>query len=94
MKANMKRTKDVIVSMEPSKHRKVYHRPGCIYVERIKPQNKMIISKKQAQKYRYQSCKYCNGLVGEVRTNELLPVWEEEHHIKIDYIKRTDTLYV
>ena len=76
MKANMKRTKDVIVSMEPSKHRKVYHRPGCIYVERIKPQNKMIISKKQAQKYRYQSCKYCNGLVGEVRTNELLPVWE------------------
>lgn len=24
MKANMKRTKDVIVSMEPSKHRKVY----------------------------------------------------------------------
>lgn len=57
MKANMKRTKDVIVSMEPSKHRKVYHRPGCIYVERIKPQNKMIISKKQAQKYRYQSCK-------------------------------------
>lgn len=94
MKANKRRTKDVIVSMEPSKHRKVYHRPGCIYVERIKPQNKMIISKKQAQKYRYHSCKYCSGLVGEVRTNELIPVWEEEHHIKIDYIKRTDTLYV
>ena len=74
MKANKKRTKDVIVSMETPKCRKVYHRLGCIYAERIKPQNRMIISKKQAQKYRYHSCKYCSGLRGEVKTNELITV--------------------
>ena len=32
---------DVIVSMKETGGRKVYHRPGCIYVKRIKPQNRI-----------------------------------------------------
>ena len=35
---------DVVVSMMPSKRRKVYHRPNCVYVEKMKPGNRMMIS--------------------------------------------------
>ena len=39
---------DVVVSMMPSKRRKVYHRPNCVYVEKMKPGNRMMISEKLA----------------------------------------------
>lgn len=85
---------DVIVSMMSSKHRKIYHRPNCIYVKKMKPQNRMILSQNQAAKRNYHWCKYCSGLRGEVRTNKLISEWEKKYKISMDYVKTTDTLYV
>lgn len=85
---------NVIVSMDATKKRRVYHRSGCIYAERIKNQNEMIISESQAKVHGYHKCKYCSGLIGDVRTNAQIKVWEEKYHININYIKRSDTLDV
>lgn len=85
---------DVVISMEAPKGRKVYHRSGCIYEKRILTRNKMIVTKAQAKAHKYHSCKYCSGLIGEIRTNEQIPIWEEKYHIKINYIKQTNMLYI
>ena len=68
---------DVVVSMMPSKRRKVYHRPNCVYVEKMKPGNRMMISEKLAISKRFCRCKYCGGLRGEVRTKEMIETWEK-----------------
>ena len=85
---------DVVVSMMPSKRRKVYHRPNCVYVEKMKPGNRMMISEKLAISKRFCRCKYCGGLRGEVRTKEMIETWEKEYKLSINYVKKTDTLYV
>ncbi len=85
---------DVVVSMMPSKRRKVYHRPNCIYVEKMKPGNRMMISEKLAISKRFCRCKYCGGLRGEARTKEMIETWEKEYKLSINYVKKTDTLYV
>lgn len=85
---------DVVVSMMPSKRRKVYHRLNCIYVEKMKPGNRMMISEKLAISKRFCRCKYCGGLRGEARTKEMIETWEKEYKLSINYVKKTDTLYV
>ena len=85
---------DVIVSMKETGGRKVYHRPGCIYVKRIKPQNRKSLPQETAADYHYHCCKYCGGLKGEIRTNGKIDEWKESYNISIDYVNRTDTLYI
>ena len=85
---------DVVISMEFPKGRKVYHRSGCIYAKRILPKNKMIVTKAPAKAYKYHSCKYCSGLLGEIRTNTQISMWKEKTNIEINYVKQTKTVYV
>ena len=84
---------DVVISTEAPKGRKVYHRSGCIYEKRIFPRNKMIVTKAQAKAHKYHSCKYCSGLLGEIRTNAQISMWKEKNNIEIDYVKQTNTVY-
>ena len=77
---------DVVVSMMPSKRRKVYHRLNCIYVEKMKPGNRMMISEKLAISKRFCRCKYCGGLRGEARTKEMIETWEKEYKLSINMI--------
>ena len=84
----------VVVSMDASKRNRVYHRPDCVYAERILLQNKMTIPKIEAEKNKYHCCKYCGGLQGEVRVNRQIPVWEQKKHIKIDYDKQSEAVCV
>lgn len=84
----------VVVSMDAPKRNRVYHRPDCVYTERILLQNKMTIPKIEAEKNKYHCCKYCGGLQGEVRVNRQIPVWEHKKHIKIDYDKQSEAVCV
>ena len=54
----------------------------------------MMISEKLAISKRFCRCKYCGGLRGEVRTKEMIETWEKEYKLSINYVKKTDTLYV
>lgn len=84
----------VIVSMKSDKN-KVYHKPGCIYANRIKTENKQILSKKKAIAYHYHECKYCAGLKGDTRVHkEDFIHWENKYDVKITYEKKSDTLYL
>ena len=60
----------VVISSEAPKKRKIYHKMGCIYAERIKFQNRLEIKVEQAEKEGYCECKYCAGLRGDVRTHK------------------------
>ena len=60
----------VVISSEAPKTRKIYHKMGCIYAERIKFQNRLEIKVEQAEKEGYCKCKYCAGLRGDVRTHK------------------------
>lgn len=85
----------VIVSMASSKPKMVYHRPGCVYVNRMKPENRMELSRSQAEENGYISCLCCGGLHGEVKTaGAQFPAWEKQYDVRIDHVKKTDTLYV
>ena len=85
---------DVIVSMKDSGRRMVYHRPECIYVRRMKRENRMRLTQEWAENHGYCCCKYCGGLRGEMRTDNQIEEWKKTYHISIDYVKQTDTLYV
>ena len=52
----------VVISSEAPKTRKIYHKMGCIYAERIKFQNRLEIKVEQAEKEGYCECKYCAEL--------------------------------
>lgn len=84
----------VVVSMQASKHRKIYHQPECKYAKRIKSQNAMYISSKRAQVHGYRKCKYCCRFVGDIEFNSDIPAWERIYHVNVDYIKQSNTLYV
>ena len=80
---------DVIISMAAKGQKIIYHRQNCMYVEKMKPQNRMVLSQKTVKKQRFCSCLYCGGLKGELRTNPQFSAWEKEYGIAIDYIEKT-----
>ncbi len=85
----------VIGSSATSKEKLIYHKPNCIYAKRIKTQNHISMSKERAEQQHYCACKYCSGLIGEVRTKkQKIDTWENKYKLKIIYQKNTDTLYV
>ena len=85
----------VIISMNAPKHRVVYHKAGCIYARRIKCENRMSISKEEAEKKRYCECKYCAGLQGEMRAHAAeIRYWKKKGMAEICYDGNADTAYV
>ena len=85
---------DVEVSMAVPREKRIYHLQGCIYAKKIRPENRMTISKMKAEKKHYHCCKYCGGLRGEIRANKQIQRWQKKEHIQIDYVKQSDAAYV
>ena len=73
----------------------IYHKDGCVYVNRIKAENRRMISTKKAKALNFHECKYCSGLKGDVRIHKQdIAEWENKNQMKIVYEKKTDTLYL
>lgn len=85
----------VSVSRKTDKRHRIYHRLGCIYAKRIKPDNKIELSAEQARRRNYHECKYCAGLAGDVKVHkDSLATWEWKHKMQFAYQKTTDTFYI
>ena len=77
----------VVISSEAPKKRKIYHKMGCIYAERIKFQNRLEIKVEQAEKEGYCECKYCAGLRGDVRTHKAqILSWTHKKEMEFKFI--------
>ena len=77
----------VVISSEAPKKRKIYHKMGCIYAERIKFQNLLEIKVEQAEKEGYCECKYCAGLRGDVRTRKAQMLsWTHKKEMEFKFI--------
>ena len=48
----------------------IYHKPGCRYVERIKNQNKMFLTKGEVTSEGYHICKYCNSMNHHIQAEQ------------------------
>ena len=84
----------VVISSEAPKKRKIYHKMGCIYAERIKFQNRLEIKVEQAEKEGYCECKYCAGLRGDVRTHKAqILSWTHKKEMEFKFDDHTETLY-
>ena len=85
----------VVISSEAPKKRKIYHKMGCIYAERIKFQNRLEIKVEQAEKEGYCECKYCAGLRGDVRTHKAqILSWTQKKEMEFKFDDHTETLYI
>ena len=85
----------VVISSEAPKKRKIYHKMGCIYAERIKFQNLLEIKVEQAEKEGYCECKYCAGLRGDVRTHKAqILSWTHKKEMEFKFDDHTETLYI
>ena len=85
----------VVISSEAPKKRKIYHKMGCIYAERIKFQNLLEIKVEQAEKEGYCECKYCAGLRGDVRTRKAQMLsWTHKKEMEFKFDDYTETLYI
>ena len=84
-----------ITSSETRAKRKIYHVPGCIYEKRIKPENKVKLSKKQIKSAQFCGCKYCCGQRSDaVYFRENLEHWQESKGMEIRYDLKENTLYM
>nr|WP_298060597.1 hypothetical protein [uncultured Blautia sp.] len=82
----------VVVSMM-AKEDVFYHKQGCPCCK-IKYQDCMIISEEEARKYHYKPCSYCEGILGEIRTNQLISEWERKYHMKFWYDEKWGAIMV
>lgn len=85
----------VTISAASKKHI-VYHRPECIYVCRMKYENRMEIPLKQALNGReYCSCKYCGGLAGNLRVRrDQVDEWRRNLSVDFTYVKGKNRLFL
>lgn len=85
----------VAISRKTNKKHRIYHRLGCMYAKRMKPDNKTEMSAEQARRHHYRECKYCAGLAGDVKVHkDSLSKWERKHKMQFTYQKSTDTFYI
>lgn len=85
----------VMYSSEVDKKKRVFHRCGCMYAKRIRPENRVVKSSTQISKRKYRQCKYCAGLQGDVNIHKkAFATWSEKNNMSFIYCKRTNTLYV
>ena len=84
---------DVFVSK--SKGSKVYHRPGCHYIDRISIYYGKICTKRRAIRNGYCACKYCGGTAGLHRMNrKALQKAAAGTKLETFYDDKTSTFYL
>lgn len=83
----------IIVSKSHKKGELIYHKPGCFYANRIKPERKMSLAWKDLWGVNARPCRYCGGVRGELRMNTSIAGLRRQQDISIDYEKRTDAAY-
>lgn len=85
----------VVASKKIDKKQRIYHRCGCIYAHRIKPDNRLEMSSEQAEKRHYHECKYCSGLRGDANVHRAaFATWSRKKNMNFIYHKESDTLYI
>lgn len=85
----------VVASRKIDKKHRIYHRCGCIYARRIKPDNRKEMSSEVAERKHYHACKYCAGLRGDVNVHKTaFDTWTKKKHVNFNYQKESDTLYI
>ena len=85
----------VVASSKCDKKNKIYHRCGCIYARRIKPDNRKEMSVEVAERKHYHACKYCAGLRGDVKVHKgAFATWSRKRNMQFNYHKPSDTLYI
>lgn len=73
----------------------LYHKSGCPYEKRIKYKNYQSISIYDATDKGLCSCKYCDGLFGDIKVNkDELNEWSTRFAVDFNYDKRSNTLFV
>lgn len=85
----------VVVSRKIDKKYRIYHKFGCIYARRIKPDNRKEMSINVAERKHYHECKYCSGLQGDVKLHKTaFETWTRKKKANFTYRNETDTLYI
>ena len=74
-----------IVSMGTNS--KIYHKPGCRYVERIKYENRMYLPRQDARAEGYHVCRYCNSMNHHYSAEQYaLDYYEHKKKMEFKYI--------
>ena len=85
----------VVASRKNDVNHRIYHRCGCIYARRIKPDNRKEMSVEKALRKHYQECKFCSGLSGDIRVHKkAFETWSRKKKMNFTYREDTDTLYI
>lgn len=85
----------VVISKGVSKGKRVYHRPGCMYMKRIKYGNIRSMTEKKAKRLEIRECKYCSGLIGDYRCREHdIEYWERKKGLKFTYYKDENAVQI
>lgn len=85
----------VVASSECRKKNKIYHRCGCMYARRIKPDNRKEMRIEKAEREHYHACKYCAGLYGDVKAHKAAFIaWSKKKKVQFHYHRSSDTLYI
>ncbi len=83
------------ISGASPKKMKICHKEGCMYLNRIKSENIFTITPAQAEQLHCYECRYCGGLIGDVRVHK--PDFEkrrQEDGVCCTYDSKSDTLYI
>lgn len=83
--------KDVFMNNERiisvSTDSKIYHKPGCRYVDRIKYKNKMSLPRHDARAEGYHVCRYCNSMNHHIKgERNILDYYEQNKNMQFKYI--------
>ena len=90
-----KKEQDMDVFVSKSKGSKVYHRPGCHYIDRISIYYGKICSERRAIRNGYCACKYCGGTAGLHRMNrKALQKAAAGTKLETFYDDKTSTFYL
>ena len=85
----------MVASRAIEKKQRIYHRCGCMYAQRIKPEHRKELDSKKVLMLHYRECKYCGGLAGDVRAHrKTIDTWTQKNNMIFTYHGKTQTLYM
>lgn len=66
---------------------KVYHKPGCHHISRIKKKNQVVLTKGEAERAGFRICRCCNGMGHHRRVEkETIEYYESKKGMEFKYI--------